>query len=118
MSDPSPPGLGPLLTVDGMTGMVVAIISSFVAGMQAGFKGIAILTTSIAAAVLSAVVVPPAIKNGYGWGDWLGLIVVMCGALAGVAFMLIATLGRRLLARGDTIADVAIDRVLGPEKKP
>lgn len=118
MSDAPPPGLGPLLTPDGMTGIGLAVAASFVSALQANVKGWGVLTNGVAAAVLTAVVVPPAVKNGYGWGDYLGLICLMCGALATVVFMLIAVVGRRALERGDKIADDVLDRVVGKEKKP
>lgn len=122
MTDPVPPpspGFASLLTPDAISGMALAIAASFVAALQAGVKWIGVVTSSIAAAILTGVTLPLAAKNGYTWADWLGVVCVMNGVLAGTVFMLIAILGRRALARGEAIADNVLDRVMGPgDKKP
>lgn len=111
MNDTPPPGLGPLLTPDGLTGIAVAVLSSFVVIIQQSVKGWAVIAAALAAAVLTAVVVPIAVNNGYTWGDYLGLIVLMCGALAATIFLIIAIIGRRALERAPKFADGVLDRV-------
>lgn len=115
MSDAPPPGLGPLLTPDGITGISLAVMASFVSALQANVRGWGVLTNAVAASVLTAVVVPPAVKNGYTWADYLGLICLTCGICATAVFMIIALVGKRALERGDKIADGLLDRVVGKE---
>lgn len=118
MSDTPPTGFGSLFTPDTISGVILSVGASFIAGLQAAVRGWGLLTTGASAALLSAVLQPIFRQYGFTWGDWLGAACLVTGVTAGAAFMLVARIGQRVLARGDSLADNAIDRVLGPEKKP
>ncbi len=110
-----------LLSPDGITGMSVGVISSMVAGLLDKMPGVTLFVTSVAAALLTGVVLPIAIRVGYTWGDWLGVICVLCGLSAGLFFTLANIVKRRWLARGDEAADglwmITIGKIL-PKKDP
>jgi hypothetical protein len=113
MAEPPPP-IG-LFSPDWIAAVTIGVASSFVAGLQANVKGWGLMTTAVAAAVVTSVTVPIAQGRGYTWGDWLGVVAIMSGVLAGVVFLLIALLGQRALARGNRIADRVLDRVIPPD---
>lgn len=114
MNDAPPPGIASLFTPDAIGGMGLAVMSSLIVGLQASVKGYALLVTALSAIVVTAVVLPLATRNGYTWGDWLGVVCGLSGAFAGTIFLLLAIVSRRALARGDSLADKALDRAFGP----
>lgn len=112
MADVPPPGLGSLLTPDGITGIALGVGGSLVTAFQEKVRGWGVLVSNIGAAMVTAAVLPIAIKQGYTWNDWLAGICVLTGATSSGAFALIFMIQRRVLAQGDTIADGLIARVL------
>ena len=112
MADVPPPGLGPLLTPDGITGIALGVGGSLVTAFQEKVRGWGVLVSNVGAAMVTAVVLPVAIKQGYGWGDWLGAICVVTGATSSGFFALILMIQRRILAQGDAVADGVIARIM------
>lgn len=102
MVDPDPLHL---LGPDGVTAVGIGVSSSMVAGLLERVPGWTLFVTSVGAALLTGVVLPVAINRGYGWGDWLGAVCVLCGLFAGLLFGLANMIKRRWLSRGDEMAD-------------
>ncbi len=111
-----------LLSPDGITGMSVGVISSMVAGLLDKMPGVTLFVTSVAAALLTGIVLPVAIGRGYTWSDWLGVICVLCGLFAGLLFTLANVVKRRWLARGDEAADglwtITVGKLLPKKDSP
>lgn len=112
MADVPPSGLGPLLTPDGLTALALGIGGSFVTAFQEKVRGWGVLVSNIGAAMVTAAVLPIAVKQGYTWNDWLAATCVLTGATSSGVFALIFMIQRRVLAQGDAIADGLIARAL------
>lgn len=112
MADVPPPGLGPLFTPDALTAITLGVGGSFVTAFQEKVRGWGVLVSNIGAAMVTAAVLPIALKQGYTWSDWLALICVVTGATSSGVFALIFMIQRRVLAQGDAIADGLIARAL------
>lgn len=109
MSDPGS-DLARFLSADTIAGIGLAVAASTVAALQAQVKGSGVLVSNAAAAILAAAVMPVFESKGYGWGDWMALIMVGTGIAAGGAFLIVAQIGRRLLERTPGLTDSVVDK--------
>lgn len=111
MAEP-PNGLGPLLTPDGVTGIIVAVCASLVAAFNEQVRGWAIVMSGLSAAIVTAVAMPIAIHRGFTWSDYLGIVPLVCGVMASSLFVIALVIRRKLQERSDEVANGVVGWLL------
>lgn len=94
-----------LLTPDTASGIALGVAASMVTALQENVKGWHMLISNAAAALVTGVAMPIAIKHGFTWGDWLGIICLGCGVTAGGMFMFLRAVRDRFISRAAEAGD-------------
>lgn len=112
-----PPPLHPLLTPDGIAGMVLAALTGLAVGFRERVGVFGTFISALTASVVTGVAVPIFVAKGFTWADWLGVAILLCAVTSTAIFVVALLITRKMQAiaeeRSTDLATLIFDALLG-----